>query len=69
MTHEDNHNNTILGVLALCFKVAGLFTIGQFLNGTLTTLSILSVSMLMVINWDKFILRIKKIRIKRRKRK
>lgn len=69
MTHEQNQNNAILGVMAFCFKIAGLLTVSEFFNLLLTMLSILSVTMLMVINWDKFILRVKKISKKRKQTK
>lgn len=66
MNHEENNNSAIFGVLAFAFKIAGLFTVSQLMSFSFSFLSVISVSMIIVINWDKFMLRIRKTKKKKR---
>lgn len=52
--NQDGGNaNSKLAIIALCFKVIGEMSINQAANYILTFLSILSVSLIIIINWKK----------------
>ena len=52
-SHESGISNIKLMICALIFKMAAEFTLSEFLDNLLTSLSILSVMLIIIINWKK----------------